>query len=351
MNIVNSSKNTVIRFQSELVHYFQDLISKDPEIHWIAPSGSSSSSRPIGIKLDGNISHFLPLYELKPSLTWLKSRKESLKGQRLLLIVPCLSTRVFDYCKENGIAAVDLNGRTWLRAPGLLVDRSTLPGRSFRYELGPRNIFVGKSARIVRCLLTDRNRLWKQSEIVPRAKASPGLVSRIVQHLISLDCVEKVNAREFRLRSPSPLLDIWGESDSFIGRTFTKSYAGLLGDPLDLARRFQEAIQKASISIAFTQWIAAWLRYPFVEPPLVSAYVSRLPDAVTLGKLGLREVTEGGKLWLHVPEDDGIFIETQNRKGLALTTDAQIYIDLQDFGLRGPEAAEALRGWEGFCKP
>jgi len=31
--------------------------------------------------------------------------------------------------------------------------------------------------------------------------------------------------------------------------------------------------------------------------------------------------------------------------------DAQIYLDLQKTGLRGPEQASALRNWEGFCRP
>ena len=74
---------------------------------------------------------------------------------------------------------MDLNGRAWLRAPGLLVDRRPIPGRSFSYELEPRNIFTGKSARIVRCLLTDRKRTWTQAGIVPRTNASSALVSRI----------------------------------------------------------------------------------------------------------------------------------------------------------------------------
>ena len=42
---------------------------------------------------------------------------------------------------------------------------------------GPRNIFVGKSARIIRILLTDRDRVWTQAEIVRRTGASSGLVS------------------------------------------------------------------------------------------------------------------------------------------------------------------------------
>lgn len=351
MKVADLSNNVAVRFQFELVHYFRELLAADPDLRWTLPRDTESAPRRVGVELDGKTFQFAPLYELRPNADWLQIQKESLKDTNLILVTPSLSSRTLDYCKQNGIAAIDLSGRTWLRAPGLLVNRGSLPGRSFHCEFEPRNIFVGKSARILRCLLTNRERLWRQSEIVPRTQASPGLVSRIIQHLIRLDYVEKVTSREFRLRLPFNLLDIWDESDSFVGRNFTKGYAGFLGDPLDLACLVQKAAQKESISLAFTQWIAAWLRHPFTEPPLVSAYVSRIPDASTLKELGLREVTEGGKLWLHVPEDEGIFLETQTCQRLTLTTDAQIYLDLQNCGLRAPEAGDALRGWEGFCKP
>ena len=36
--------------------------------------------------------------------------------------------------------------------------------------------------------------------------------------------------------------------------------------------------------------------------------------------------------------------------GIPLATDAQIYLDLQKTGLRGPDQAAALRNWEGFCR-
>lgn len=77
--------------------------------------------------------------------------------------------------------------------------------------------------------------------------------------------------------------------------------------------------------------------------------MSRLPDAADLDQLGLRPVTEG-KLWLHLPDDEGLLTETQNAGPLNLATDAQIYLDLQRSGLRGPDAATALREWEGFCR-
>jgi hypothetical protein len=61
-------------------------------------------------------------------------------------------------------------------------------------------------------------------------------------------------------------------------------------------------------------------------------------------------VPEAGALWLFKPSDKGIFQETQRPLNRLLVSDAQIYIDLQKTGLRGPEAADALRKWEGFCR-
>ncbi len=267
-----------------------------------------------------------------------------------MVVTPELSPRLVAACKELGIAAIDLNGRAWLRAHGLLVDRRPLPDRSFRYELEPRNIFVGKSARIVRCLLTDRDHTWTQAEIVPRTGASSGLVSRIVQHLIRQGFAEKITARAFRLRDWHGLLDEWVESDRFSKRTRTTLYAGIFGPPRELALRLQQWAEVEKVPLAFTQWIAAWTRHPFTEPVVCSAYVARLPEAAALEQLGLRPISEGGKLWLHVPDDESILSETQHRGGLTLVTDAQIYLDLQRTGLRGPDAAAALREWEGFCR-
>jgi hypothetical protein len=203
----------------------------------------------------------------------------------------------------------------------------------------------------LRCLLTDRDRRWTQAEIVLRTKASSGLVSRIVQHLISQGFAEKISARQFRLGEPYSLLDAWVEGDHFTKRTRTTLYTGLSASPLDLAHRLQEWAQRAAVPVAFTQWIAAWVRHPYTEPTVCSAYVTRLPDTATLEALGLRPVSEGGKLWLYVPDDEGILTETQQRADLTLVTDAQIYLDLQRAGLRGPDAAAALREWEGFCRP
>lgn len=355
MQIQDSSKSGIIRHESELAAHFRELIQDHHDLHWTfgAESHTPASGEfdRLALEFDGSRFEFRLLYALKPSVPWLEKLEVSSSSSRLLLVTPELSPRVLEACKEHNVAAIDLNGRVWLRAPGLLVDRGPLQGRSFSYELEPRNIFVGKSARIIRRLLSDRDRIWTQAEIVRRTGASSGLVSRIIQHLISQGLVEKITAREFRFRDWLGLLDSWVDSDRFPKRVRSTLYAGFFGSPQELADRLQKWAEAEKLRLAFTQWSAAWARHPYTEPAVCSAYVDRPLGAVALDELGLRPVSDGGNLWLHTPDDEGLFTETQHRGGLTLVSDAQIYLDLQRTGLRGPDAASALREWEGFCRP
>jgi hypothetical protein len=351
----DSSKTSVLRNESELVHHFRQLIEDETELRWLVPPGQLNQAHPLEVELnlDARTFRFKPIYLLKPSILEL--------GKILtcwphwptppLLVVPELNERILEFCRQIKLAAVDLNGRAYLRAEGLLVDRQALYGRDFRFELEPRNIFVGKSASIIRSLLTDRDRVWVQSELVSRAKASSGLVSRIVQHLIGQGFLEKQSPRKFRLRDPLGLIDAWVKADDFNRRSTITRYTAFGGSPFEVARQLGSWAKEQSVPIAFTQWIGGWLRHPYTEPVVTSAYVARLPDVTTLERLGLRPVNDAGKVWLYVPTDEGVFLETQTVKDLPLASDAQIYVDLQSTGLRGPDQAAALRQWEGFCRP
>jgi len=348
------SKQADIRHERELIHYFRDLIENDPDLHWEVAPNTEPQARPdwVGLRLDDRAEHFRPVYSLNPSIPELDSLLANwIYRETPLLVVPQVSSRVLELCRRKRLSAIDLNGCAYIRVTGILVDRRPLPGRDFRFLLEPRNVFTGISARIVRSLLTDRDHTWTQKELLPRTHASSGFVSRIVQHLVSQGFLEKTSPREFRLRDPIALLDAWVNADDFPRRTTTTRYTVLGGSPLDSARQLKEWANEQAVPIAFTQWIAGWLRQPYTEPVVATAYVARLPEAATLQQFGFRPVTEAGKVWLYVPGDEGVFLETQTRQNLPLVTDAQIYIDLQKTGLRGPEQAEAIRNWEGFCRP
>ena len=349
------SKNGIIRYESELIHQFRQLIIEgDPDLDWQIPQEEASTIRPSSLDLsfDGRCHRFDLVYSLKPSIPELESLITSGEGKDPpLLVTPSLKPRILDFCRAKRLAALDLNGRSFLRKKGVLVDRRALPGRDFRFEVEPRNIFVGKSVRIVRSLLTDFDGTWVQSELVQRTKASSGLVSRIVRYLISQGFAEKTGGRQFRLIDPHGLLDAWVQSDDFSKRTTTTQYSILGNDHRKIAHSLKQWADDQEVPLAFTQWFAAWLRHPYTEPVVTSAYVVGLPDSATLDRLGFRTVSDGGKVWLHVPNDEGVFLETKNHQGLPLASDAQIYLDLQKTGLRGPDQAAALREWEGFCRP
>lgn len=353
MKTTDFSKSAAIRYESELVHHFRQLIADETELNWLIPSGQPSQDRvsAVELNLDAQTYRFKPVYLLKPSIPELESfLKNWTNSSPPLLVVPELAGRILEFCRQKRLAAIDLNGRVYLRAEGLLVDRRALYGRDFRFELEPRNVFVGKSASIIRSLLTDRDRVWVQSELVSRTQASSGLVSRIVQHLISQGFLEKQSPREFRLRDPLGLIDAWVKADDFNRRATITRYTAFGGSPLEIARQLESWAKEQSVPIAFTQWIAGWLRHPYTEPVVTSAYVARLPEAATLERLGLRPVNDAGKVWLYVSTDETVFLETQTVQDLPLATDAQIYLDLQSTGLRGPDQAAALRHWEGFCR-
>ncbi|MEN8775106.1 MAG: hypothetical protein ABF379_16940 [Akkermansiaceae bacterium] len=344
-----------IRREEDLLYHFRELISEDPDLQW-ANFQERSSNRfldgQVCLQLDGRTLDFSVEFKLKPGIPALEEILSRGPNSKTLLVAPNLTQRVLQFCKEHHLSCIDLNGRAWLRADGLMVDRKTLPGRSFNYELEPRNIFEGKSGRLVRSLLTDRDKVWTQAELVKRTRVSSGMVSRLVNYFVAQAYLDKLSPREYRLNDFDGLLDEWCAADNLQKRCTTSYYAGPIGGPEQVADKLQQWAKNESVPLAFTQWLGAYQRCPYTEPAICSAYVKRLPETASLESLGLRSVKEGGKVWLHVPKDEGVFLETESRNNhpFTLVSDAQIYVDLKKTGLRGPDAAQAFRDWKGFCR-
>jgi hypothetical protein len=338
----------IIRDAGELAHQFEKST--------LSQSGFQlrvNPERGVEASIDGRSRTFAPTYILRPAIPTLRGLL-SRRGKGAfppILITPHLTERVLEFCREYGLSAVDLSGTVFLRAKGLLIDCAGTRASTFRPDNTPRNVFVGKSLRLVRSLLTDRDRAWSQDELIERTKVSAGLASRIVNHLIDEGFIEKTSARIFCLGEPLALLSAWANADRFERRTRTLRFSAFGADQLELARKIQNAAREAGLRIAFTQWTAASLRHAYTEPVIVSAYLERPLPKGLLESTGLRPVEDGGVVWLHIPNDEGVFLETQKVSGLTLASDAQIYLDLLRTGLRGPEQAEALRNWEGFCRP
>ena len=147
MNTTDCSKKSDIRHESELVHHFRQLVDADPDLQWQVHPDATTRGRLLWVelRLDDRTQRFKTVYSLKPSLPELESLLTDWKDpEPPLLIAPELSPRVLELCHHKRLAAVDLNGRAYIRAAGILVDRRPLPGHDFRFQLASKDSNSGK---------------------------------------------------------------------------------------------------------------------------------------------------------------------------------------------------------------
>ena len=193
---------------------------------------------------------------------------------------PSLSEVLVQHCRERGLSCLDLNGRQWIRAKGVIVDRKPSQDRRYRPTLLPPDAFQPKSSRLVRALLSHPDRTWTQGELRERTGLSPGLVSRLVRNLVNEGFVAQDN-RTLRVSRAEALLDAWAARDDWAKRTTVRQYSLQESDDDTVTRKLVKN-SPAGEALVFAQWFAASLRHPYTIPPLVTAYVEGSPDSFQL---------------------------------------------------------------------
>ncbi len=340
------SKVSTIRTESELRQAAREMLAADPLLSWRWTS--TSRNEVLELTLDGGKLVFEPEFFLAPTARDLDRIRLKSQNHFTLLVAPSLSEVLVQHCRERGMSCLDLNGRQWVREKGTFVDRYPSGKRRFRPALATLDPFQPKSSRLVRALLSQPGRQWSQRDLAVRTGLSPGLVSRLIRHLVNEGLIGE-NDRAWSLLRRDALLDAWTAHDDWSKRTSIQQYSVLEAEPERLAQRALDALGSKE-PLVFTQWFAANLRYPYTSRPVVSAYMNTFPMNDQTKSFGARRVDDGGSLWLIVPKDEGVFRETQQVGRFTLACDAQIYLDLLQVGLRGPDQAKALREWAEFGK-
>ncbi len=347
---INVSKQRTISTEAQLRQAAKEALEADALLRWRWRAFDLKRERGaralLELKVDRQRLVFEVEFKLTPSAREVERLAERGGTRPGLLIAPSLSEVMVAHCRDRGLSCVDLNGRQWIRAEGVLVDRKPSEDRRYRPALTPPDAFQPKSSRLVRALLSQPDRTWSQGELGERTGLSPGLVSRLVRHLVNEGFVAQ-DRRTLRVARAGALLDAWAARDDWAKRTTVRQYSLLEAEVEAVARKLVKTWPTGE-PLVFTQWFAANLRHPYTIPPLVSAYVTRFPGESIEHELRARQVADGGNLWLVAPQDDGVFRETQRAGEFTLACDAQLYLDLLDAGWRGPEQAKALREWEGF---
>lgn len=320
----------------------------NPTIRLVRPEGGDWDFV-AEVDVDGKVHRFGLECKLRPAVRDVeKLAARGGNGWSPLLATVRATDSLIEHCKRLGVSCLDLNGRVWLRAKGVLVDRDAPWGAVlFRTAEAPVNVFSLKGSRLARALLAFPGRQWCQAELADLTGLSQGLLSRLLKQASAEGWVTGSRG-DWSVEDANALLDAWKAADVWRKRVTVRQYSVLEGDLTKLARC---VFEQATGEVAFTQWFAAGLRFPYTDVPIVSAYVAETPQRALAERLGAREVSSGGKLWLITPKDVGVFQGIRRVDTIPIVCDVQIYLDLLEVGLRGPDQAEALRAWEGFSKP
>jgi hypothetical protein len=207
-----SKQNNRIGSEPELREAFSRLWSHDPVVSWTwKESGTRPDSRFDAVAdavVDGHKTRFFVEFKLTPTARDVQRLSEERLPGPAVLIAPRLSESLVSLCRERNLSCADLNGRLWLRVPGLLIDRQPSAKARFRPALAIPDPFSLKSSRLVRTLLSHRDRRWSHTELVERTGLSKGLVSRLTRHLLDEGFLRLDDRRLFVERWDA-LLDAW----------------------------------------------------------------------------------------------------------------------------------------------
>ena len=267
-----------------------------------------------------------------------------------VLAAPYISPRIAEICKEHGWGWFDLAGNCCLSFPNMLHIEKTGLKTDISIPRPKANLSTDASARVLRALLASEfaGKAWTQTELKKACEPSVsiGLVNKVSHYLLDQAWLELNPDGKLVVKDALHLLKAWAKKYKF-ERHSRVNYFSLL-KPVELRQELallsNIEMNDPSKKAAYAAFSAADYHAPAVKQHKTWLYVNKqaLNDFVELSRA--KQVDKGENIILLIPSDDGVFYDKQFRQGLDLsrTSPVQTWLDLQQVGSRGEEAAEAI---------
>ncbi len=255
-----------------------------------------------------------------------------------VIVVPFISECGKRICDESKVGYMDLSGNTKIMSGGILIYTE---GKERPKDTAPINqsIFSPKAARITKFFLNQPHAQWIQKDIVEMTGLSKGLVSRIVTKMFEAGYVTKKDGK-VSLVGFDDLFSAWTESE-MKRRERKKNYYVWTQNPSQLMEKLTVQFSRNKVKYAFTQEAGASLVAPFSTFDIVSVYIDSLdkfPEAV----LSASKAVQGFNLTVIEAPDEYIFTKAQDKGGMKIVDNFQLYADLKKNPLRGEKQAEHI---------
>ena len=264
-----------------------------------------------------------------------------------MVAAPYISESVQARCKELGVGYIDLNGTLALIRDDIYID-VVRPATAFKNPQGVKNIFSGKSRRIIRVLLANPYRAYRLEELASETQLSVGQVSQVTRRLQNDGLLDRTSEGSI-LNRPRKLLRVFAQElktdyvrNRIVLHAFTET------PPMQFANSLREVCERQGIRHAFTLASGLEPTERNVREELTAAYVNVSPDRLR-DDLRLETVGKGANVLLMTPpsadnaEAGGVFYRPRKlMNGLTGVNPVQLYVDFTLHGSRGEEQAEFL---------
>ncbi len=244
-------------------------------------------------------------------------------------------------CKAENVGYVDLLGNVYLRFGTVLVDRLVQASAKLE-QRGIKQLLAPKATRVLRALLNRPGKPARISDLARTCNMSLAGVYWVVRLLEDKRYVERDPKKRIILTKPKELLDLWATNWNMQANSW-RGYFSFEKTPERLIKKIAEFSAKEDLRYAFTLMAGASLVAPFVRYEDVWVYVTRDTRRWAEG-LDLKPVQGGGNLFFVEPYDEGVFLDLQAVEGANVVSNVQLYVDLYNYGARGREQADFLRG-------
>lgn len=264
-----------------------------------------------------------------------------------MVAAPYISESVQARCKELGVGYIDLNGTVALIHKDVYID-VVRPATAFKNPQGIKNIFSGKSRRVLRALLVHPYQPYRLEQLASETRLSIGQVSQGLRRLQDEGLVVR-NSEGCLLNRPRHLLRILAQelkADYLQNRIVFSGFSER--EPLSLAHALSEFSKQRDIRHAFTLASGLESNERNVREQLTAAYISVSPERLR-DDLQLEAVGKGANVLLMMPPETdntdagGVFYQPRTlNNGLTGVNPVQLYLDFTLHGNRGQEQANFL---------
>jgi hypothetical protein len=254
-----------------------------------------------------------------------------------VFVAPYISPRAAEICQSEGIGYLDLSGNCLLSFDKIFIEKNDYPNQ-FKEKRDLKFLYAPKAERLLRVLLCNPGKKWKIKELAVESGVSLGQASNVKKVLFDRELISGERGG-FSLIEPAALLRDWAENYDYRKNEVQEFYS--LKSVTDIENTLAAYCNNRKIKYALTGFSGAARITPAVRYKKAMVYAADIAEEA-FSELTLKAVKSGGNLLLFTPYDDGVFYGSSRFNGIQVTSEIQLYLDLQKFRGRGEEAAEVL---------